>query len=81
MQGEVNTAVEELLKVRVSMDHCSGELDLGVEMAVYLNDAQLTEAKACHAATAVVLHKTHLDSISALNHEVADKEGQNAKPS
>ena len=73
----MNTALEELLEVRASMDcHCR-ELDLGVELAVYHNDAQLAKAKTCHIAAA--LQWTHLDSVSALNHEPMAEEGQNTK--
>ena len=57
------------------MDYCCRELDLGAEVAASFNDAQLTKAKACHAAAAIAPHQTHLDSISALNHEVTEEEG------
>ena len=71
----MNTALEELLEFRASMDcHCR-ELDLGAELAVHHSDAHLTEAKTCHAAAAAALQWAHLDSISALNHEVMAEEG------
>ena len=54
----------------------SRELDLRAELAAHLNDTQLTKAKAHHAATATTLQWAHLDSISALNHEVTEEEGQ-----
>ena len=76
LQEEMNTALEELLEFRASMDcHCK-ELDLGAEMAVCHSNAQLTEAKVCHAATAAALQQAHLDGISALNHEAMAEEGQ-----
>ena len=75
----MKTALEELLKVRASMDCCHRELVLGAELAVHLNDVQLTEAKACHTATTTTLQQAHLDSVTALNHEVMAEEGQNAK--
>ena len=58
------------------MDCCHRELDLGVELAVHLNDAQVTKAKTHHAATAAALQWAHLDSVSALNHEGMTEEGQ-----
>ena len=66
----------ELLEVRANMDHHHRQLDLWVELEAHLNDAQLTEAKACHTATAIALHQTHVDSIFALNCEVTEEEGQ-----
>ena len=76
LQEEMNAALEELLEVRASMDcHC-WELDLGAELAVCLNDAQLTKAKACHAATTNTPQWAHLDSITALNHEAMSEEEQ-----
>ena len=74
LQEEMNTALEELLDVRASMDCHHRELDLGAVMVVCHNDAQLAKAKTCHAATA--LQWAHLDNISALNCEVMAEEGQ-----
>ena len=62
------------------MDHHCRELDLGVELAAHLNDAQLTKAKACHTDTAIALYQNHMDSISALNCKVTEEGGENAKP-
>ena len=76
LQEVMNTALEKLLEVRASMYSCHRELDFGAELAVHHNDAQLAEAKICHAATAAVLQWAHLDSISALNSEVMAEEGQ-----
>ena len=52
---EMNTALEELLKFRASMDCCCTKLDLGLDLAAHPNDAQLTEAKVCNTATAATL--------------------------
>ena len=71
----MTTALEKLLEVRTCMDHCHTELGLGAELAAHLNDAQLAKAKACYTATAIALHWTHLDSISALICKVTE-EGQ-----
>ena len=70
LQWKMNTALAVLLKVRASMDHHHRMLDSQVELAV-----QLAEANACHVAAAAALHQTHLDSSSALNHEVIEEEG------
>ena len=72
----MNTALEELLEVRATMDYHRWELDLGAELAAHFNDAQLAKAKAHHAATASTLQQAHLESISALNCEVTEEEGQ-----
>ena len=76
LQKEMNTALEELLEVRASMDYCHWELDLGAELVVCHNDTQLTEAKRCHTAIATALQWAHLDNISALNTEMMAEEGQ-----
>ena len=76
LREEMNTALEELLGFRASMDCDHRELDLGVELAACHNDAQLTEAKSHCTAAAAALQQAHLDSISALNHEVMAEEGQ-----
>ena len=55
LQEEMNTTLEELLEVRATMDYCHRELDLRAKLTACLNDAQLAEAKACHAATAATL--------------------------
>ena len=55
LQEEMNTALEELLEVRASMDCHHRELDLQVELAVHHNDAQLPEAQTHHTATAATL--------------------------
>ena len=72
---EMNTALEELLEFRASMDCCCRELDLGADLAACLNDAQLAEAKPHHATTAANLQWVHLNSISALNHKVTEEKG------
>ena len=72
----MNTALEELLEARISMDCCFRELDLGAELAVHLNDAQLAEDKAWHAAATATLPHSHLDNVTALNHEAIAEEGQ-----
>ena len=75
LQEEMNTALEELLEVRASMDCHHWNLDLGVELVAHHNDTQFTEAKTCHTAAAAALQWAHLDSISALNHEAIAEEG------
>ena len=72
----MNTALEELLEVMASMDCHQRHLDLGVELAAHHNYAQLAEAKTCHTAAAAALQWAHLDSVSALIHEVMAEEGQ-----
>ena len=75
LQEEMNTALEELLEVRASMDCHHRELDLGVELAACHNDTQLVKAKTCHATIAAALQWAHLDSVSALNHEAMAEQG------
>ena len=70
LQEEMKTASEELLEFSASIDCQCREQDLGVELAVCHNDAQLAKAKTCHAAAAAALQQAHLDSISALNCKV-----------
>ena len=48
----MNTALEELLEVRASIDYCCRELDLGLELVACHNDAPLNKAKTCHTAIA-----------------------------
>ena len=76
LQEEMNTALEELLEVRASMDCHHMELHLAVELAVHHNDTQLAKAKTHHAATATALQWAHLDSVSGLNCKVMAEEGQ-----
>ena len=73
----MNTALEELLEVRASLDCHYRELDLGVELTIFHNDAQLAKAQTCYtaAATATALQQAHLDSISAMNYKVMAEEG------
>ena len=78
LQEEMNTALEELLEVRASMDCCHRELYVGAELAACHNDAQLTEAKTHH--TAAALNCAHLDSISALKKCQAFTETFSAAP-
>ena len=76
LQEEMNTALQELLEVRATMDYCHKELDLGAELAAHHNDTQLTNTKTCHVATATALQWAHLDSVSAFNHKAVAKERQ-----
>ena len=55
LQEERNTALEELLEVRASMDCHQRELDLWAEFAAHHNDAQLAKAKTCHTVTVAAL--------------------------
>ena len=75
LQEEMNNALEELLEIKATMDYHHREPDIGAELAACLNDAQLAEAKTCHAATATTLQRVHLDSVSALNCNTIAQEG------
>ena len=55
LQEEMNIALEGLFEFRASMDCHHRELDLGMELAAHHNDAQIAEAKTCHAAAAAAL--------------------------
>ena len=75
LQEEMNTALQELLEFRASMDCYHRQLDLGAELAVHHNDAQLAKAKTYHAATAAALQWAHLYSVSALNCKAMAEKG------
>ena len=77
LQEEMNTALEELLEVRASMDCCCRELDLGAELAACII-MMPSSPKPRHAMqlAATALQWAHLDSISALNCKVMAEEGQ-----
>ena len=73
---EMNTAIEELLELKASMDcHCR-ELDSEADLAACHNDAQQAKANTCHAVAAIALQQAHLDSVSAMNCKVMTGEGQ-----
>ena len=72
-------ALEQLLANRVAMDFCHRELELNVELASCLNDAQATkaikEAEVHHANAACALQQAHRDRMLALECEVKVEEG------
>ena len=76
-------ALEQLPTHRATIDFCHRELDLNVELAVCLNDAQaaeaIKEAKVCHATTACALQQAHRDSVLVLKCKVKAEEGQNCQ--
>ena len=80
LQEIMNMALEQLLTNRATRDFCCKELDLNMELATHLNDAQATEAikeaEVCHATTACVLQQAHRDSVLVLEHEEKVEEGQ-----
>ena len=75
LQEEMNTALEELLQVRASIDYHHRQLDLRAELAAHHNDTQPAKAKACHVATTTTLQWAHLDSITTLNCKAMAEKG------
>ena len=66
------------------MDFCCRELELNVEHAVHLNDAQaaeaIIEADMHHPNPACALQQAHMDSVLVLECKVQAEEGGISKP-
>ena len=78
LQEKMNMALEWLLTNRATGDLCCKELDLNMELAAHLNEAQATEAikqaEVCHTTTACALQWAHRESVLVLEHQTKVEE-------
>ena len=79
LQEKMNVALEQLLANRATMDFCHRELELNVELAACLNDAQATkaikEAQVHCTNAACALQQAHRDNVLVLECEAKVGEG------